>query len=69
MRLAVAFHLQTLCIHLDQNCAVLIRAQQRAAAVGVALHDFLFRMAETVAIAHGEHGIAEPHGGNEFVRG
>jgi hypothetical protein len=69
VRLSVSFYLQTLGIHLDQNRAVFIRSQQLRAAVSVALYDFLFRMAETVAISNGEYCIIGLHGGNKFVRG
>jgi len=55
MRLAIAFHLQTLCVHLDQGLAVFIRAQQLRAPVCIALNDFLFGMAEAVALSHGEY--------------
>jgi hypothetical protein len=51
MRLAVAFHLQTLCVHLDQDRAVFVRAQQIYAAVGIAVHDFLLGIAEEVVLS------------------
>jgi hypothetical protein len=69
MCFAVAFHLQTLSVHLDQDCSVFVRAQQFRAAVCVALHDLWFRMSKAVEITHGEYRVAWLYGGNEFVGG
>lgn len=69
MRSSVAFYLQTLGIHHCQDRAVLIRTQYFRAAVHVTLHDFLFRMAETVEIADCEHGISGLYGIDEVIGG
>ena len=69
MCIAVAFYLQAFGVHINQYCSVFVRTQQRAAAVGVALHDFLFRMPEAVAISDGKHGVVRMYGGNESFCG